>query len=63
MPSFRGKLPEHQAWQIAAYVRSLSGLVAKDAAPARSDHMKSNPPPNSVDPVKEIRGEPPPVPN
>jgi cytochrome c oxidase cbb3-type subunit III len=60
MPSFRGKLPEHQAWQIAAYVRSLSGLVPKDAATSRSDHMKSNPPSNSVDPVKSVKGEPAP---
>lgn len=51
MPSFHGKLPEHQAWQIAAYVRSLSGQVPFDAAPARNDHMKANPPENSVDPI------------
>lgn len=25
MPSFRGRLPDEQIWQIAAYVRSLSG--------------------------------------
>jgi cytochrome c oxidase cbb3-type subunit 3 len=52
MPSFRGKLPEQQAWQIVAYVRSMSGQVPKHAAPQRSDHMKANPPENSVDPVK-----------
>jgi cytochrome c oxidase cbb3-type subunit 3 len=52
MPSFRGKISVHQAWQIAAYVRSLAGLVPKDAAPSRDDHMKTNPPPNSVDPTK-----------
>src|SRR4051812_15581092 len=27
MPSFRGKLTAQQAWELAAYVRSLSGLV------------------------------------
>ncbi len=52
MPSFRGKIPATQAWQLAAYVRSLSGQIAIDAAPQRNDHMKSNPPENSVDPVK-----------
>ncbi len=52
MPSFRGKLPEHQAWQLAAYVRSMSGQVRKDVAPQRDDAMKTNPPENSVDPVK-----------
>jgi cytochrome c oxidase cbb3-type subunit 3 len=52
MPAFRGKLAEQQAWQIAGYVRSLSGLVSFSAAPGRDDHMKANPPSNSVDPVK-----------
>jgi cytochrome c oxidase cbb3-type subunit 3 len=41
MPSFRGKIPEDLVWQLAAYVRSLSGLVPKDAAPGRSDHMNA----------------------
>lgn len=49
MPSFRGRIMEKQAWEITAYVRSLSGLVRKDAAPNRDDHMKSNPPENSVE--------------
>ncbi|HET7601011.1 MAG TPA: c-type cytochrome [Gemmatimonadales bacterium] len=40
MPSFGGKVPATQAWQLAAYVRSLSGLVRKDVAPGRSDHMQ-----------------------
>jgi cytochrome c oxidase cbb3-type subunit III len=40
MPSFRGKIPDAQVWQLVAYVRSLSGLVPKDAAPGRSDHMQ-----------------------
>lgn len=28
MPSFRGRLPDEQIWQIAAYVNSLPGTVA-----------------------------------
>ena len=28
MPSFRGKLPDYEIWQLAAYVRSLSGANA-----------------------------------
>jgi cytochrome c oxidase cbb3-type subunit 3 len=39
MPSFRGKIPDHQVWEIVAYVRSLSGLLPKDIAPGRSDNM------------------------
>jgi cytochrome c oxidase cbb3-type subunit III len=48
MPSFRGKIPDYQVWQLAAYVRSLSGLVSSNAAPARSDEMKGSTPPNSM---------------
>ena len=40
MPSFRGKLPDYQVWQLAAYVRSLSGQAPKDAAPGRDDDMQ-----------------------
>ena len=47
MPSFRGKLPDYQIWQVAAYVRSLSGLTPKDAAPGRDDDMQSKEPENS----------------
>lgn len=39
MPSFRGKIPDYQVWQLAAYVRSMSGQVPSDAAPSRDDHM------------------------
>jgi cytochrome c oxidase cbb3-type subunit 3 len=46
MPSFRGKVPDYQIWELAAYVRSMSGLVPKDVAPNRDDHM-SGPAPES----------------
>lgn len=59
MPSFRGKLPDYQVWQIAAYVRSLSGQVPKDAAPGRDDDLKPGKPENSTDKKPVIRtGEP-----
>jgi cytochrome c oxidase cbb3-type subunit 3 len=48
MPSFRGKIPDAQVWEIAAYVRSLSGNVPSNAAPSRDDHMQSNPAENQV---------------
>lgn len=44
MPSFRGKVPDFQVWQLSAYVRSLSGQVAKDVAPGRDDDMSGKPP-------------------
>lgn len=50
MPSFKDRIPEYMVWQIAAYVRSISGLARKDAAPARSDHIQVKPPENTKDP-------------
>ena len=47
MPAFHGKLPDYQVWQLAAYVRSLSGQVPKDAAPGRNDDMQVKEPENS----------------
>jgi cytochrome c oxidase cbb3-type subunit III len=44
MPSWRYKLTEDQIWQLAAYVRSLSGQVRKDAVGARADTMSNTPP-------------------
>jgi cytochrome c oxidase cbb3-type subunit III len=39
MPAYGGRVPDAQLWQLVAYVRSMSGLVRKDARPGRSDHM------------------------
>ena len=44
MPAWRGRIPEDQGWEIVAYVRSLSGQLAKDVAPGRSDHMSGKKP-------------------
>ena len=41
MPSFRHKIPDNQVWQLVSYVRSLSGQLRKDVAPARSDDMNA----------------------
>jgi cytochrome c oxidase cbb3-type subunit III len=54
MPSFRGKIPDNQVWQIVAYVRSLSGNVRPDAAPTRNDDM-------SVKPAEQRTPRQPPV--
>jgi cytochrome c oxidase cbb3-type subunit 3 len=48
MPSFRNRIPEYQAWEIAAYVRSLSGLLPKDVAPSRTDEMNVKPSESSM---------------
>ena len=41
MPSFGGKIATNQIWQLAAYVRSMSGLVRKDVAPGRADALQA----------------------
>lgn len=40
MPSWGGRIPESQIWQLVAYVRSLSGQEPKDASPARADTLE-----------------------
>jgi cytochrome c oxidase cbb3-type subunit 3 len=44
MPAWKDKITAQQAWQLAAYVRSLSGQSRKDAVSARSDEMAVTPP-------------------
>jgi len=44
MPSWRGKLTEDQIWDLAAYVRSLSGLPSKDAVSSRPESMSAGTP-------------------
>lgn len=56
MPSFADKLTEQQMWQIAAYVRSMSGNVPKDVASSRADELASTPPLTRT-PRQPIRGE------
>lgn len=52
MPSYRGRIPEKEAWELAAYVRSLSGLVSSDAAPNRADSLSGADPENLRDPQR-----------
>jgi cytochrome c oxidase cbb3-type subunit 3 len=50
MPSFHNRLTGQQMWQLAAFVRSLSGLAPKDAVPSRGDEMSSKVPITQRDP-------------
>jgi cytochrome c oxidase cbb3-type subunit 3 len=43
MPSFRGKVPDDQIWQVAAYVRTLSGNAPKYVAGGSSQGMAAIP--------------------
>jgi cytochrome c oxidase cbb3-type subunit 3 len=49
MPSFRGKVPDHQVWQLVAYVRSMSGQLPKDVSPGREDNMSTKKPEASAE--------------
>lgn len=61
MPSFRGKIPDAQVWQLVAYVRSMSGQVRKDISPGRSDDMNTQSEPEQlVDPTKAKASSQPP---
>jgi len=56
MPSFRGKIPDDQIWEIAAYVRSMSGNAPKDAAPSRDDQMHPHPSENRTPTSPPVSG-------
>jgi len=49
MPSFGGRIPDDQVWQLVAYVRSMSGQLRKDVAPSRADSLGGAPPENTRD--------------
>ncbi len=51
MPAWRGKLTDAQIWNLAAYVKSLSGTTPKDVVSSRPDAM-SGPTPQSLAPHK-----------
>jgi cytochrome c oxidase cbb3-type subunit 3 len=56
MPSFSGKIPEYQVWELVAYVRSLSGQLPIDVANSRSDHMQGKKP-EALTPKEHPRSE------
>jgi cytochrome c oxidase cbb3-type subunit 3 len=58
MPAFGTRLNQKQVWELAAYVRSLSGLTPRAASPARTDHMQTGPPPNSIEKAKPKNSTP-----
>jgi cytochrome c oxidase cbb3-type subunit 3 len=62
MPSFRGRIPEDQIWELAAYVRSVGGFVRKDVAPSRSDDLNPGPAENRMPQRQPYNGGTPPAP-
>ena len=59
MPSFAGKIPSYQVWQLVTYVRSLSGLTPAAGRGARTDHIMMYPGsqalPKRVEPKQSFR--------
>jgi cytochrome c oxidase cbb3-type subunit III len=39
MPSFEGRIPANQVWQLVAYIRSMAGLSELPPAPNRRAHV------------------------
>jgi cytochrome c oxidase cbb3-type subunit 3 len=58
MPSFGGRIPESQVWQLVAYVRSLSGQVSKNTAPSRNEALMTKPSENRMDREKPVQATP-----
>jgi cytochrome c oxidase cbb3-type subunit 3 len=43
MPTWGGRIPEYQIWQIVTYIRSLNNLEPRSATPVRADSIEQNP--------------------
>jgi cytochrome c oxidase cbb3-type subunit 3 len=43
MPAFGDKIAESEIWQLAGYVRALTGEVSKAVAPSRNDDLMPRP--------------------
>jgi cytochrome c oxidase cbb3-type subunit III len=42
MPSWGGRIPEYQVWQIVSYVRSMNKLEPQSATPSRGDNLEKD---------------------
>lgn len=42
MPTWGGRIPEYQIWQIVAYIRSMNNQEPKSATPERPDTIEVN---------------------
>lgn len=43
MPSWGGRIPEYQIWELVAYVRSMNGEQPRSATASRQDTIQTNP--------------------
>ena len=58
--AFGGKLATSQVWQLVAYIRSMSGLLAKDVAPGREDALYGAPQEQSTSEQRPVESSRPP---
>ena len=58
MPSFKGRIPTDQAWQLVAYVRLMGGLAPKEIGSARSDELPGGVPGESRRPRQSPQPDP-----
>ena len=58
MPSFGGRIPDKELWQLVAYVRSLSGQASKMTATGRNDDIMVKPGENRMDREKPVQATP-----
>ena len=56
--TFGKRIPKDQIWQLAAYVRSMSGLAPQDAAPNRDDAFLTRTPESFMDSQEPERAKP-----
>jgi cytochrome c oxidase cbb3-type subunit 3 len=43
MPSWGGRIPEYQVWQLVAFIRSMNNQEPKAATPTRPDTIEQSP--------------------
>lgn len=60
MPAYGGKIATSQVWQLAAYVRSMSGLLRKDVAPGREDALYGAPQEQATTEQRPVESSTPP---
>lgn len=60
MPAFAGKINDQEAWELVAFVRSLSGLARMDVAGGRDDHMQVKPAEQAMEAAEPRNVVPPP---
>jgi cytochrome c oxidase cbb3-type subunit 3 len=58
MPSFGGRVPDEQVWQLVAYVRSMSGVAPQDAATSRNDDIQAKKSENRTQPEQPVSAAP-----